>query len=448
MDIVTIQGYLEEYKQIINDTYTEILNDEDWKSIDKVKELVQRVKNKITEEKERKKNVAAAEKERKKNDAAAERERNKQEARKEKERKKQEARKEKERKKQVEKAVNDIVKKLQKQEDLEEKERQKEERQKTIEENRIAREQENLREAKRIKEEKEQLQRKIEAERKAKAAEYIKNGVVINTTLGLEDGSDEVEYFTDSLTNDENEIAVCGNKTLRITKEGSAVVVVEQVNNSKSKKYSKTLESIRGFTVNNDRINGTKDNITMLKEPVDPYKDDDNNLSSEKKNMNILWNKNREIKENNSTAKVFYAPGEHQEAVLNAKLDTGVLICHGPGEGKTINAILVAEQKRNELILKKGMKDLKILVVAPQGQILLQWQETVINMGINPSHYIFQTLAHFQRSQGERLYPEYATLQEETKKLYTENLIIKVSEDTFVGGSSEAGVGYTTTSSY
>jgi hypothetical protein len=29
-----------------------------------------------------------------------------------------------------------------------------------------------------------------------------------------------------------------------------------------------------------------------------------------------------------------------------------------------------------------------------------------------------------------------------------ENSIVNVSEDTFVGGSSEAGVGYTTSSSY
>ncbi len=39
-------------------------------------------------------------------------------------------------------------------------------------------------------------------------------------------------------------------------------------------------------------------------------------------------------------------------------------------------------------------------------------------------------------------------VRDQILEIDTENLIIKVSEDTFVGGSSEAGVGYTTTSSY
>ena len=84
----------------------------------------------------------------------------------------------------------------------------------------------------------------------------------------------------------------------------------------------------------------------------------------------------------------------------------------------TINAILLAEQKRVE---SGGKQDTNC---CPQGQILQQWQETVVEMGINPSHYIFQTLAHFRLSQLERQYPN-KNLTDEVKSFTRRKLEIE-----------------------
>ena len=226
----------------------------------------------------------------------------------------------------------------------------------------------------------------------------------------MEDDTNKVEYFTDRLNNDKNEIAVCGNKMLHLRKDGSTAILTE----NEPRKYNKSLQSIYGFRIKNDRIEKTKEeNLINMDGSVDRYKNDNTELGEEEKNMNLLWNKNEKKKKEDKSFKGFFEPADHQLAVLKANLDKGVLICHGPGQGKTINAILLAEQKRVE-----SGKENRILIVAPQGQILQQWQETVVEMGINPSHYIFQTLAHFRLSQLERQYPEYKTLTDEVKEFY------------------------------
>lgn len=99
-----------------------------------------------------------------------------------------------------------------------------------------------------------------------------------------------------------------------------------------------------------------------------------------------------------------------------------VLIAHKPGEGKTSNAIILAEMKRN-IILKKdrAVGDMtKILVIAPNASILYQWQKEVVNWGFDPRHWIFQTVSHFVNSKRTNKYPEWKDLSDDNKMMYDE----------------------------
>lgn len=112
------------------------------------------------------------------------------------------------------------------------------------------------------------------------------------------------------------------------------------------------------------------------------------------------------------------------------KESSDILIAHQPGEGKTVNAILLAEMKRNRYIQShkvdydnsnRKWEFCRIVVTAPKSQILLQWQETVCKWGFDPRHWVFQTEIHFYRSQ-ERLenYAAWNEISSETKDMYEE----------------------------
>ena len=58
-----------------------------------------------------------------------------------------------------------------------------------------------------------------------------------------------------------------------------------------------------------------------------------------------------------------------------------ILIAHKPGEGKTANAILLAEMRKGILLLKM-VKRLQNSVIAPGAPILVQWQQQVIKWGL------------------------------------------------------------------
>ena len=94
-----------------------------------------------------------------------------------------------------------------------------------------------------------------------------------------------------------------------------------------------------------------------------------------------------------------------------------ILIAHKPGEGKTANAILLAEMKRN-IAIKNGETPPRILVIAPGAPILIQWQQQVVKWGFDPSHWVFQTYAHFYLSQSTTNYPSWENLDEDTKNVY------------------------------
>ena len=105
-----------------------------------------------------------------------------------------------------------------------------------------------------------------------------------------------------------------------------------------------------------------------------------------------------------------------------------ILIAHQPGEGKTVNAILLAEMKRNQYIRKhkedynnkiRKWEFCRILVMASKSQILLQWQKAVCAWGFDPRHWIFQTNDHVYRSQARKeSYPEWHQLTQKTKDFY------------------------------
>jgi hypothetical protein len=96
-----------------------------------------------------------------------------------------------------------------------------------------------------------------------------------------------------------------------------------------------------------------------------------------------------------------------------------ILIAHKPGEGKTANAILLAEMKRN-IALSRGETPPRILIIAPGAPILIQWQQQVIKWGFDPSHWVFQTYAHFYLSQSTTNYPSWENLDDDTKNVYKE----------------------------
>ena len=101
-------------------------------------------------------------------------------------------------------------------------------------------------------------------------------------------------------------------------------------------------------------------------------------------------------------------PSDAQTKVLQLKdvHRKNILIAHQPGEGKTLNAIILAEMKRN--IWKKIYPDNDpphILVVTPNASILKQWQDSVVRWGFDPRHWIFQTINMFQLTQSRNTYP-------------------------------------------
>lgn len=110
-------------------------------------------------------------------------------------------------------------------------------------------------------------------------------------------------------------------------------------------------------------------------------------------------------------------PDDIQLKVLVAN-PRDVLIAHKPGEGKTANAILLAEMKRNIILRKKQFVPPRILVITPNAPILLQWQQQVIKWGFDPSHWIFQTVAHFRKSQQEKEYPNWEDLSDNMQEIY------------------------------
>ena len=110
---------------------------------------------------------------------------------------------------------------------------------------------------------------------------------------------------------------------------------------------------------------------------------------------------------------------------VNGEAD--ILIAHQPGEGKTVNAILLAEMKRNNYIknnleaynaMTNKWEFCRILVTAPKSQILIQWQNTVCKWGFDPLHWIFQTQNCFYDSQALNQYVNWNDIDQETKNLY------------------------------
>jgi len=111
-----------------------------------------------------------------------------------------------------------------------------------------------------------------------------------------------------------------------------------------------------------------------------------------------------------------FQPRFYQLAALNAQKED-LMFSHQPGGGKTINALLFAEQLR-----KKSADRPRILVVAPKALILDQWQREVKKAGFDPSTYIFQTNAQFKLSFTSGKYPRWEALKEDTQKMFTDSL--------------------------
>ena len=115
---------------------------------------------------------------------------------------------------------------------------------------------------------------------------------------------------------------------------------------------------------------------------------------------------------------------------LNNRNDLGdgdILIAHQPGEGKTVNAILMAEMKRNNYIrnnqdehnqMIRKWEYCRIVITAPKSQIL-SWQNTICKWGFDPLHYVFQTEDHFYRANLYRIFGVDRSY-EHTKDLYQE----------------------------
>ena len=111
-----------------------------------------------------------------------------------------------------------------------------------------------------------------------------------------------------------------------------------------------------------------------------------------------------------------FQPRFYQLAALNAQKED-LMFSHQPGGGKTINALLFAEQLR-----RKSADRPRILVVAPKALILDQWQREVKKAGFDPSTYIFQTNAQFKLSFTSGKYPRWEALKEDTQKMFTDSL--------------------------
>ena len=122
-----------------------------------------------------------------------------------------------------------------------------------------------------------------------------------------------------------------------------------------------------------------------------------------------------------------FQPKDLQMTLLMANPDD-VLISHQPGEGKTISAILFAEMKREIKRRKEKLPEEKlprIVVIAPSASILIQWQDTVTDLGFNPKHWVFQTHKHFFDSRIKPTYPDYNSLDEKTKEIYDQAWMLK-----------------------
>ena len=152
---------------------------------------------------------------------------------------------------------------------------------------------------------------------------------------------------------------------------------------------------------------------TQVKDMMDPIRIPKNvyeEVSTDALDMAYTRNKWKEFQQTLGDKATI--PSEVQKKLLVAN-PRDVLIAHQPGEGKTATAILFAEMKRNQVNLKKP----RIYVIAPNESILLQWQQTVLNWGFDPRHWVFQTHRTFQLTRTRPKYPKYDYLDEESKTL-------------------------------
>lgn len=117
----------------------------------------------------------------------------------------------------------------------------------------------------------------------------------------------------------------------------------------------------------------------------------------------------------------YYKPRPHQVATLRSS-NKDIMISHGPGKGKTYNAILFAEMLRNQCIANGVESTPRILVVAPKASIVYQWQKEVIKFGFDPRHYIFQTNALFRKTFTTGRYPKWSDVACSTRNYITNKL--------------------------
>ena len=124
----------------------------------------------------------------------------------------------------------------------------------------------------------------------------------------------------------------------------------------------------------------------------------------------------------------YYKPRPHQVATLRSS-NKDIMISHGPGKGKTYNAILFAEMLRNQCIANGDESTPRILVVAPKASIVYQWQKEVIKFGFDPRHYIFQTNALFRKTFTTGRYPKWSDVACSTRNYITNLLWEKSKKD-------------------
>ncbi len=185
-------------------------------------------------------------------------------------------------------------------------------------------------------------------------------------------------------------------------------VYVEKTNDYKEYR----IENVDYSTsvLDDGRFQGVSTQVKDMMDPIRIPKNVYEEVSTDAFDMAYTRNKWKEFQQtlgDNATI-----PSEVQKKLLVAN-PRDVLIAHQPGEGKTATAILFAEMKRNQVKLKKP----RIYVITPNESILLQWQQTVLNWGFDPRHWVFQTHRTFQLTRTRPKYPKYDYLDEESKEL-------------------------------
>lgn len=324
--------------------------------------------------------------------------------------------------------IKDEIKKLEKEKDAKKREKEEEVKRKVMEEKR------------------ERLKEDISLFRNAAITEYQNQRLPICTELFSNDDGPYDLFKTGDYTyymtkkNDKQEILSLqlGNSNLL----NSAVVYETELADPPGTIAGATYKLNNRFLIENNRFLGAScDDVNVIQDILIP----DNNLPTNGKFLTSDQMKNKlekrldfksytqtkwHMNKNKQGERESLRPDDIQLKALVAN-PRDVLIAHKPGEGKTANAILLAEMKRNIIKRQKEVTPPHILVITPNAPILLQWQQQVVKWGFDPSHWIFQTVAHFRKSQQEKEYPNWEDLDNDTLEIYN-NIIWDDPEHPFI----------------